>query len=107
MASLHFVVSAPVLARGDKQETGRNLALGVEVEGSAPIKSKAELIRAARDICSDEIMQRVRPEAEELGDFVVTETKELEKDRAVALTSASWPGVAVWRVAEERPPLAA
>ena len=101
MASLHFVVSAPVVAADQNSNSqGRSLALGVEVEGSAPIKSRAELIRAARQICAEEI-SRVAGEGQQLGDFTVTETKEIEKNRDPGLTHDAWPGVYVWRVAEE------
>ena len=105
MASLHFVVRAPVVARDQQNSATRNLAFGVEVEGSAPIKSRAELIRAAREICAEEI-SKVAGDSQELGEFSVTECKEIEKNRDPGLTSDSWPGVYVWRVAEE-PALAA
>ena len=51
MASLHFIITAPVLTR-DGNELGRHVTLEVEVEGSAGIKSNAGLVRAARAICA-------------------------------------------------------
>ena len=106
MASLHFIVTAPVLARDEKRELGRQVALEVEVEGSAGIKSKADLIRAARGIAGSAIARGVAETSEVLGDFTVTETKQIAKNDESALTSADWPGVTVWRVSSE-PPLAA
>lgn len=106
MASLHFIVTAPVLARNEQRELGRQIALEVEVEGSAGIKSKADLVRAARAIGKSEIARGVAEGTEVLGDFTVTETREIAKNRESALTSAEWPGVTIWRVSAE-PPLAA
>ena len=105
MASLHFIVTAPVLTRDDNREAGRQVALEVEVEGSAGIKSKADLVRAARAIGASEIA-RGMAEAEVLGEFTVTETKQIVKNHDSALTSADWPGVTIWRVSAE-PRLAA
>ena len=106
MASLHFIVTAPVLARDENRELGRQVALEVEVEGSAGIKSKADLVRAAKVIAGSEIARGVEETSEVLGDFTVTETKQISKNHESALTSADWPGVTVWRVSTE-PPLAA
>lgn len=106
MASLHFIVTAPVLARDEKREIGRQVALEVEVEGSAGIKSKADLVRAAKVIAGSEIARGVAETSEVLGDFTVTEAKHIVKNQDTALTSADWPGVTVWRVSTE-PPLAA
>ncbi len=106
MASLHFIVTAPVLAREENREVGRRVALEVEVEGSAGIKSRADLVRAARAISAPQLEQAVSSGGEVLGEFTVTETKEIAKDESSALTSADWPGVTIWRVSAE-PPLAA
>ena len=101
MASLHFIVTAPIVARGENREVGRSIAFEVEVEGSAGIKSKAELVRAARAICADEPACGLRNDSETFGDFTVTETKEITKDESFALRSAAWPGVTIWRVSAE------
>ena len=105
MASLHFIVTAPVVTQGDNREVGRQVALEVEVEWSSVIKSKADLVRAARAIAASEIA-RGMAEAEVLGEFTVTETKQIVKNQDSPLTSADWPGVTIWRVSSE-PPLAA
>ena len=106
MASLHFIVTAPVLTRDGNHEVGRQLALEIEVEGSAGIKSKADLVRAARAIAASEIARAVAEATEALGDFTVTEAKHIVKNDNSALTSAAWPGVTIWRVSAE-PRLAA
>ena len=106
MASLHFIVTAPVLTRGENREVGRQVALEVEVEGSAGIKSKADLVRAARAIGASEIARGMAEATEVLGEFTVTETKHVVKNHDSALTSADWPGVTIWRVSAE-PRLAA
>ena len=106
MASLHFIVSAPVLARDAKIDIGKQLAFEVEVEGSAGIKSTADLVRAARAIGAGELARGIAGDGEVLGEFTVTETREITKDEASALRSAEWPGVTVWRISAE-PRLAA
>ncbi len=106
MASLHFIVSAPVLAREGNREVGRQVAFEIEVEGSAGIKSKTDLVRAARAICANEPACGLSDDAETFGDFTVTETKAIEKNEQSALRSADWPGVTIWRVSAE-PPMAA
>lgn len=105
MASLHFIASAPVLARDDNRDLGRRVAIEVEVEGSAGIKSRADLVRAARSITC-ESSRGLLSDTEVVGDFTVTETKEIGKSDHLPLTSSEWPGVMVWRVYAE-PPLAA
>ena len=106
MASLHFIVTAPVLTPDNGREAGRQLALEVEVEGSAGIKSKADLVRAARAIGASQIARTIGETSQQLGEFTVTETKHIGKNHEAALTSADWPGVTVWRVSAE-PQLAA
>ena len=97
MASLHFIITAPVLTR-DGNELGRHVTLEVEVEGSAGINSNAGLVRAARGICAGHLDCGLRSEGEILGDFTVTETKEITKSEDSALRNANWPGVTIWRV---------
>jgi hypothetical protein len=106
MASLHFIVSAPVVAREENRQLGRQVAFEIEVEGSAGIKSNKELVRAACAICANEPACGLSGDTETFGDFTVTETKEITKDENSALRSADWPGVTIWRVSVE-PPLAA
>ncbi len=106
MASLHFIVSAPIVARQENRELGRQVAFEIEVEGSAGIKSNTDLVRAARAICAREPACGLSPETETFGEFTVTETKEIAKDEDSALRSADWPGVTIWRVSAE-PRLAA
>ena len=101
MASLHFNLIAPVLMREDKRESGRQVTLEVEVEGSAGIKSKVDLVRAARTIAASEIARGMAEATEILGDFTVKETKDVVKNNDSALTSADWPGVTIWRVSAE------
>ena len=106
MASLHFIVSVPVLARDENTAAAKQLAFEAEVEGSAGIKSKTDLVRATRAIGASELAREVADESEVLGEFTVTETREITKDEASALRSADWPGVTIWRVSAE-PRLAA
>ena len=106
MASLHFIVSAPVLAREENSDLGGQLAFEVEVEGSAGIKSKADLVRATCAIGAGELARGVAGDAEVLGAFTVTETREITKNEDSALRSADWPGVTIWRVSAEPRPAA-
>ena len=69
----------------------------MEVEGSAPIKSQTELLRATRAIAGNEIERAVGTKT--LGEFTIAETKPFDK-QGEPLTSASWPGTYVWRVVE-------
>ena len=95
MASLHFIVNAVASAREEAELEPKRVALHVEVEGSAPIKSQTELLRAARAIAAEEIERAVGTKT--LGEFTITETKPFEKG-GEPLTSADWPGTYVWRV---------
>ena len=106
MASLHFIITAPVLARDDKRELGRQVALEIEVEGSAGVKSRADLVRAARAIAAEELAAGVVGSDEVLGDFTISEVKEIAKQQQRCLTSNDWRGVTIWRVTSQ-PRLAA
>ena len=106
MASLHFIITAPVLSRDDKRELDRQVALEIEVEGSAGLKSRADLVRAARTIAADELTGSVLGADELLGDFTITEVKEITKNQQSRLTSQEWRGVTIWRVTSQ-PRLAA
>ena len=106
MASLHFIITAPVLSRNDKRELDRQVALEIEVEGSAGLKSRADLVRAARSIAAEELTGDVVGEDEVLGDFTISEVKEITKNPQTRLTSEEWRGVTIWRVTSQ-PRLAA
>ena len=106
MASLHFIITAPVLSAEDKRELDRQVALEIEVEGSAGLKSRADLVRAARSIAADELAANVIGGDEILGDFTITEVKEIPKNAESRLTSQEWRGVTIWRVTSQ-PRLAA
>ena len=106
MASLHFIITAPVLSRDDKRELDRQVALEIEVEGSAGLKSRADLVRAARAIAAEELAGRVLGSDEVLGDFTISEVKEIAKKQQPCLTSEEWRGVTIWRVSSQ-PRLAA
>jgi hypothetical protein len=95
MASSHFIVEAVAPTREHADAEPKRVALHVEVEGSAPIKSQTELLRATRAIAGEEIERAVGTKT--LGEFKVAETKPFEK-KGEPLTSASWPGTLVWRV---------
>lgn len=98
MASLHFIVEA-VASHGEAANAAPKRAfVYVEVEGSAPIKSKTELLRATRAIAGEEIERAVGTKT--LGEFTVAETKRFDK-QGEPLTSGNWPGLLVWRVAAE------
>ena len=95
MASLHFIVEA-VASHGERADVAPKRAfVYVEVEGSAPIKSQTELLRATRAIAGDEIERAVGSKT--LGELTVAETKRFDKPGA-PLTSADWPGTVVWRI---------
>ena len=95
MASLHFIVEAAADNQEQAAAAPRAVALHVEVEGSAPIKSDTELVRASRAIAADEIGRAIGSAT--LRDFKVTQTKGFDKE-GQPLTSADWPGTYVWRV---------
>ena len=101
MASLHFIITAPVLTREDKRELDRQVALEIEVEGSAGLKSRADLVRAARAIAAEELAASVIGDDEILGDFTITEVKEITKSPQSRLTSQEWRGVTIWRVTSQ------
>ena len=96
MASLHFIVEA-VASHGEAPDAPpKRVCVYVEVEGSAPIKSKTELLRATRAIAGEEIERLVGTKT--LGEFIlIGETKRFEKE-GTPLTSRDWPGTLVWRV---------
>jgi hypothetical protein len=95
MASLHFIVEA-VASHGDAADAEpKRVAIQVEVEGSAPIKSQTELLRATRAIAGEQIQRAIGTET--LGELTVAQTKRFEK-QGEPLTSADWPGTLVWRV---------
>jgi hypothetical protein len=98
MASLHFIVEAMAQNGAEAESKPKRLSLHVEVEGSAPIKSRTELVRASRAIAAEAIGRAVGSEA--LGDFAVTETKAFDK-KGEPLRSPDWPGTYVWRVAAD------
>jgi hypothetical protein len=98
MASLHFIIDAPIVNQENATEAGGWLTLEVEVEGSAPIKSNAELVRAARAIAANEIPRELGDGRKAVGEFAVRQTRELDKG-AEGLTHPDWPGTFVWRVA--------
>jgi hypothetical protein len=95
MANTHFIVEAVASAREHVDVEPKRISLHVEVEGSAPIKSDTELLRATRAIAGEEIERAVGTKT--LGEFTVAETKGFDK-QGEPLTSASWPGTYVWRV---------
>ena len=95
MASLHFIVQATAATCPDVQEEPKRVALQVEVEGSAPIKSQTELLRAARSIAAEQIERALGTQT--LGELTVVPTKRFDKE-GQPLTSADWPGTLVWRV---------
>jgi hypothetical protein len=95
MASLHFIVGGGVAADGDAASPVQSLSLEVEVEGSAPIKSKRELVRASREIAAEEIRRHIGSAS--VAEFTVTETKAFEK-QGQPLAHRDWPGTYVWRV---------
>lgn len=95
MASLHFIIEAVASAPEHGEAEAKRVSLHVEVEGSAPIKSQVELLRATRAIAGDEIERTVGTKT--LGEFTVVETKGFDK-QGEPLTNASWPGTYVWRI---------
>ncbi len=95
MASLHFIVEAVASTREHMDAEPKRVLVYVEVEGSAPIKSKAELLRATRAIAGEEIERGVGTKT--LGEFTVTETKRFDK-HGEPMRSADWPGTLVWQV---------
>lgn len=95
MASLHFIVEAVASTREHAHVERKRVVFHVEVEGSAPIKSQTELLRAARAIAADEIERAVGTKT--LGEFTIAETKGFAKT-GEPLTSSEWPGTYVWRV---------
>ena len=95
MASLHFIVEAVASARERADVEPKRVALHVEVEGSAPIKSQTELLRATRAIAADEIERALGTKT--LGEFTIAETKGFDK-QGEPLTNTNWPGTYVWRV---------
>ena len=95
MASSHFIVQAVASAREQAEAEPKRVAVHVEVEGSAPIKSQTELLRATRAIAAEEIERVVGTKT--LGEFTVAETKPFDKAGS-PLTSRDWPGTLVWRV---------
>lgn len=96
MASSHFIIEAVASARLEGEPEPRRAALFVEVEGSAPIKSQTELLRAIRAIAREEIERAVGTRT--LGEFTIVEAKGFDKE-GEPLADASWPGTYVWRVA--------
>lgn len=100
MANTHFIVEAVASVRERPDAEPKRVSLHVEVEGSAPIKSDTELLRATRAIAGKEIERAVGTKT--LGEFRVAQTKPLEKE-GEPLTHASWPGTYVWRVAPTEP----
>ena len=95
MASLHFIVEA-VASHGERTDAEpKHAFVYVEVEGSAPIKSKAELLRATRAIAAAEIERAVGSKT--LGELTLKETNRFDK-QGEPLKSADWPGTLVWRV---------
>ena len=55
MANTHFIVEAVASVRERADAEPKRVSLHVEVEGSAPIKSQTELLRATRAIAGEEI----------------------------------------------------
>ena len=97
MASLHFIVEAVASTRERADVEPKRVVFHVEVEGSAPIKSQTELLRAARAIAASDIERAVGTKT--LGEFTIAETKGFAKS-GEPLTSSEWPGTYVWRVSE-------
>lgn len=95
MANTHFIVEALASAANGAEAEPRRVALHVEVEGSAPIRSEAELLRATRAIAGEEIERLVGTRA--LGEFRVAQTMAFDKE-GEPRTSSDWPGTYVWRV---------
>ena len=95
MANTHFIVEAVASARESAEAEPRRIALHVEVEGSAPIRSETELLRATRAIAAEEIERTVGTRT--LGELRVAQTKPFDKD-GEPWTSSNWPGMYVWRV---------
>ncbi len=99
MANLHFIVEAVASAREHAEAEPKRVSLHVEVEGSAPIKSQTDLLRATRVIAAEAIERAVGTKT--LGELRVAEVKSFET-AGQPLTSAAWPGTYVWPVGVQR-----